>query len=283
MGWQQKIELAQQHTTQNKINIVQKYNWSCIIYPLFFGLFVKVSCKLQIKIAIDSKVVLKYFLHSVPLKQLSQSGTKQPNGVFYQVQGDNAFPVSLHGLWTFKWHFLIEICSSGSNRSKDGIRRAIGSCCCVGDLSIPVSAGSAVSGGGTARLSGGHRALGHAARLLCRDEEIDGSPALRAAARHTAPSQQGSAPGKELGSPLSYLCWNRRERSIFDQNSPHHPLISIHLLDYCSNLNLGSRQESTKSPLNFKQHDTTCNLLACSQWWGWAVNRKCIPGFEINF
>lgn len=25
-GWQQKIELAQQHTAQNKINIAQKYN-----------------------------------------------------------------------------------------------------------------------------------------------------------------------------------------------------------------------------------------------------------------
>lgn len=59
------------------------------------------SCKLQIKIAIDSEVVLKYFLHSDPLKQLSQSGTKQPKSSLYQVQGDNAFPVSLHGLWTF--------------------------------------------------------------------------------------------------------------------------------------------------------------------------------------
>ena len=55
------------------------------------------SCELQIKIAIDSKVVLKYFLHSDPLKQLSQGVIKQPNPYLYQVQGDNAFPASLHG------------------------------------------------------------------------------------------------------------------------------------------------------------------------------------------
>lgn len=71
------------------------------------------SCKLQIKIAIDSEVVLQYFLHSDPLKQLSQSGTKQSKSYLYRVQGDNAFPVSCRGLWTFKWHFLTEICSCG--------------------------------------------------------------------------------------------------------------------------------------------------------------------------
>lgn len=52
----------------------------------------------------------------------------------------------------------------------------------------------------------GHGALGHAAWPLRQDGQVGGSPGLRAAALCSAPSGTDLPPGKELGSPLNYLC-----------------------------------------------------------------------------
>lgn len=52
----------------------------------------------------------------------------------------------------------------------------------------------------------GRGALGRAAGPRRRGEEVGGSPGLRAAALCSAPSGTGLPPGKELGSPLNYLC-----------------------------------------------------------------------------